>query len=171
MFGLLGSNGAGKSTTMNIICNVLTQTEGDVFINGINLRKNPIEAKRSISVFTPEGPSSHGDDGRQYLYHCADIRLMPKKEILRLLIVQKSVESRISVSVRYVIFRGYQQRVGIAQAIIHDPLFVILDEPTNGLDPNQITEVRHLIKGIAEDRAVLISTHILPECRLFVIIS
>ena len=101
----------------------------------------------------------------EYLYHCADIRLIPKADIPAA--VERAKEKcGISLFSKRVIAHlsgGYQQRVGIAQAIIHDPLFVILDEPTNGLDPNQIVEIRHLIREIAEERAVLISTHILPE--------
>ena len=149
VFGLLGSNGAGKSTTMNIICNVLTQTEGDVFINGINLRKNPIEAKKYIGFLPQKAPLHTEMTVDEYLYHCADIRLMPKKEIPAAIDRAKEKCGITHFSKRQIcnLSGGYQQRVGIAQAIIHDPLFVILDEPTNGLDPNQITEVRHLIQG------------------------
>ena len=165
VFGLLGSNGAGKSTTMNIICNVLTQTEGDVFINGINLRKNPIQAKKYIGFLPQKAPLHMELTVEEYLYHCADLRLMPEKKM-------KDAVEKVMEKCQIAHFRnrqisnlsgGYQQRVGIAQAIIHEPLFVILDEPTNGLDPNQIMEIRKLIREIAEDRAVLISTHILPE--------
>ena len=165
VFGLLGSNGAGKSTTMNIICNVLTQTEGDVFINGINLRERPIEAKKFIGFLPQKAPLHTEMTGDEYLYHCADIRLMPKKEIPEAMERAKAKCGITHFSKRQIrnLSGGYQQRVGIAQAIIHNPLFVILDEPTNGLDPNQIMEVRRLIQEIAKDRAVLISTHILPE--------
>lgn len=165
VFGLLGSNGAGKSTTMNIICNVLTQTEGDVFINGINLRENPIEAKKYIGFLPQLAPLHKEMTVDEYLYHCADIRLMPKKEIPEAMERAKAKCGITHFSKRQIknLSGGYQQRVGIAQAIIHNPMFVVLDEPTNGLDPNQITEVRKLIKEIAEDRAVLLSTHILPE--------
>jgi len=165
VFGLLGSNGAGKSTTMNIICNVLTQTEGDVFINGINLRERPIEAKKFIGFLPQKAPLHTEMTVDEYLYHCADIRLMPKKEIPEAMERAKAKCGITHFSKRQIrnLSGGYQQRVGIAQAIIHNPLFVILDEPTNGLDPNQIMEVRRLIQEIAEDRAVLISTHILPE--------
>ena len=165
VFGLLGSNGAGKSTTMNIICNVLTQTEGDVFINGINLRERPIEAKKFIGFLPQKAPLHTEMTVDVYLYHCADIRLMPKKEIPEAMERAKAKCGITHFSKRQIrnLSGGYQQRVGIAQAIIHNPLFVILDEPTNGLDPNQIMEVRRLIQEIAEDRAVLISTHILPE--------
>ncbi len=165
VFGLLGSNGAGKSTTMNIICNVLTQTEGDVFINGINLREHPIEAKKFIGFLPQKAPLHTEMTVDEYLYHCADIRLMPKKEIPKAMERAKEKCGITHFSQRQIrnLSGGYQQRVGIAQAIIHNPLFVILDEPTNGLDPNQIVEVRRLIREIAKDRAVLISTHILPE--------
>ena len=165
VFGLLGSNGAGKSTTMNIICNVLTQTEGDVFINGINLRERPIEAKKFIGFLPQKAPLHTEMTVDEYLYHCADIRLMPKKEIPEAMERAKAKCGITHFSKRQIrnLSGGYQQRVGIAQAIIHNPLFVILDDPTNGLDPNQIMEVRRLIQEIAKDRAVLISTHILPE--------
>ena len=165
VMGLLGSNGAGKSTTMNIICGVLNQTEGEVFINGINLRENPVEAKRYIG-FLPQQPPLYTDlTVEEYLRNAAHLRLMEKSE------VNKAVDvalARCSIShFRNRLIKnlsgGYQQRVGIAQAIIHDPLFVILDEPTNGLDPNQILEIRELIKEIATDRSVLLSTHILSE--------
>ncbi len=165
VFGLLGSNGAGKSTTMNIICNVLTQTKGDVFINGVNLRKDPIQAKKFIGFLPQKAPLHTDMTVDEYLYHCADIRLMPKADIPAA--VERAKEkcgiTHFSKRVICNLSGGYQQRVGIAQAIIHDPMFVILDEPTNGLDPNQIMEIRHLIREIAAERAVLISTHILPE--------
>lgn len=165
VFGLLGSNGAGKSTTMNIICNVLTQTEGRVLINGIDLRKDPIKAKMYIGFLPQKAPLHTDMTVDEYLYHCADIRLVPKADIPAA-VERAKAKCGISLFSKRVIANlsgGYQQRVGIAQAIIHDPLFVILDEPTNGLDPNQIVEIRHLIREIAEERAVLISTHILPE--------
>lgn len=165
VFGLLGSNGAGKSTTMNIICNVLTQTEGEVFINRIDLRKDPIGAKKYIGFLPQKAPLHTELTVDEYLYHCADIRLMPKEKIPQAMERAKEKCGIAHFAKRQIrnLSGGYQQRVGIAQAIIHNPLFVILDEPTNGLDPNQIAEVRHLIREIAEDRAVLISTHILPE--------
>lgn len=165
VFGLLGSNGAGKSTTMNIICNVLTQTEGEVFINGVNLRKDPIIAKKFIGFLPQKAPLHTDMTVDEYLYHCADIRLMPKAEIPAAVERAKAKCGIAHFSKRVIsnLSGGYQQRVGIAQSIIHDPMFVILDEPTNGLDPNQILEIRRLIREIAEERAVLISTHILPE--------
>lgn len=165
IYGLLGSNGAGKSTTMNIICGVLKQTEGDVFIKGINIRENPVESKRHIG-FLPQQPPLHLDlTVDEYLSFCATMRDIPAKEISRSI---AEVMDRCSIThFRKRLIRnlsgGYQQRLGIAQAIIHKPELVVLDEPTNGLDPNQILEIRHLIKEIAEERTVVLSTHILSE--------
>lgn len=163
--GLLGSNGAGKSTTMNIICGVLNQTEGEVLLGGINTRENPIEAKKQIGFLPQRAPLHTELTVDEYLYHCADIRLIPKAEIPAAVLRAKQKCGIVEHSKRLIknLSGGYQQRVGIAQAIIHNPPFVVLDEPTNGLDPNQIVQVRKLIREIAEDRAVLISTHILPE--------
>ena len=165
VLGLLGSNGAGKSTTMNIICGVLNQTGGEVFLNGYSLRANPVEAKRHIG-FLPQKPPLYPDiTVEEYLTYCAYLRLMPDKEIPSA--VERAMKRCDITHFRNRIINnlsgGYQQRVGIAQAIVHNPKFVVLDEPTNGLDPNQIVEIRHLIKEIAVDHAVLLSTHILPE--------
>lgn len=163
--GLLGSNGAGKSTTMNIICGVLNQTEGEVYINGISLREHPVEAKKHIG-FLPQKPPLYPDlTVDEYLTHCALMRLMDKTEVKTAVEKAKARCGIAHFSKRLIknLSGGYQQRVGIAQAIVHNPRFVILDEPTNGLDPNQIVEIRYLIKEIAEDHSVLLSTHILPE--------
>ena len=165
IYGLLGSNGAGKSTTMNIICGVLKQTEGDVYIKGINLRENPVEAKKHLG-FLPQKPPLHMDlTIEEYLVHCANMRLIPPHKVQEAV---KDVMGRCGIShfSRRLIRNlsgGYQQRLGIAQAIIHNPDFVVLDEPTNGLDPNQIVEIRELIREIAVDRTVILSTHILSE--------
>lgn len=165
IYGLLGSNGAGKSTTMNIMCGILKQTAGEVYIKGINIRENPVEAKRHIG-FLPQKPPLHPDlTVEEYLSYSAGLRHIPVREIPRAV---REVAGRCGIShfskrlIRN-LSGGYQQRVGIAQAIIHNPAFIVLDEPTNGLDPNQIMEVRHLIKEIAEDRTVILSTHILTE--------
>lgn len=165
IYGLLGSNGAGKSTTMNIICGVIKQTEGGVFIEGIDTRQNPVAAKRLIG-FLPQKPPLYGDlTVEEYLMHCARLRWVEDKNL------QSSVDEVLE-RCRITHFRkrliknlsgGYQQRVGIAQAIVHKPKLVVFDEPTNGLDPNQILEVRGLIRDIAEERTVILSTHILPE--------
>ncbi|WP_421918566.1 ABC transporter ATP-binding protein [Marinifilum sp.] len=165
ILGLLGSNGAGKSTTMNILCGVLNQTEGNVYINGINMRKNPIEAKKYIG-FLPQKPPVYPDlTVREYLTHCAYLRLGPKCKIAKA--VDEALEKCGLTSMSKRVIRnlsgGYQQRVGIAQSIIHKPKLVVFDEPTTGLDPNNIVEIRALISEIAEDRAVVLCSHILPE--------
>lgn len=165
VLGLLGSNGAGKSTTMNIMCGVLNQTEGQVFINGINLNDDPVGAKRHIG-FLPQRPPLYPDlTVDEYLVYCAKLRLMDLQDIRAAVERAKDKCQIAHFSKRLIrnLSGGYQQRVGIAQAIVHNPMFVVLDEPTNGLDPNQIVEIRHLIKEIAEDRAVMLSTHILSE--------
>ena len=164
ILGLLGSNGAGKSTTMNIICGVLNQTEGEVFINGINLRTDPVEAKKYIG-FLPQRPPLYPElSVDEYLTYCARLRLMDAREIRQAVDTAEAKCGITHFKKRLIgnLSGGYQQRVGIAQAIVHNPRFVVLDEPTNGLDPVQIVEVRHLIKEIAE-RAVMLSTHILSE--------
>lgn len=165
VYGLLGSNGAGKSTTMNIMSGVLKQTQGGVYIKGINMAKDPIGAKKQIG-FLPQKPPLYTDTTvEEYLANCAYLRMIDPKEIK--MAVTEVMEKCSITHFRKRLIRnlsgGYQQRVGIAQAIIHKPSFIILDEPTNGLDPNQIVEVRALIKEIAEGCTVLLSTHILTE--------
>jgi ABC-2 type transport system ATP-binding protein len=165
IIGLLGSNGAGKSTTMNIICGVLSQTAGTVVIGGINLRREPEAAKKKIG-FLPQNPPLHMDlTVDEYLIHSANIRLMNKRTIAEALelVKEKCGISHFSKRLLRNLSGGYRQRVGIAQAIIHTPDLVIMDEPTNGLDPNQIIEVRNLIKEIGKERAVIFSSHILSE--------
>lgn len=164
--GLLGANGAGKSTLMNIICGVLTPLSGDVAINGFNMHDNPVEAKRQIG-FLPQKPPLLTDlTVEEYLRYSARLRLVSD--------VRKAVDEVLD-RCQIAHFRkrlikhlsgGYQQRVGIAQALIHKPSFIILDEPTNGLDPMQIIEIRKLIKDISEDCLVMLSTHILHEVQL-----
>ena len=165
IMGLLGSNGAGKSTTMNIICGVLKQTEGNVFIDGIDLRENPVEAKKNVGFLPQKAPLHLDFTVDEYLTYCAELHMVDKKQIKAAVDEAKARCGITHFSKRVLrnLSGGYQQRVGIAQAIVHKPKFVVLDEPTNGLDPNQITEVRHLIKEIAEERSVLLSTHILSE--------
>lgn len=177
ILGLLGSNGAGKSTTMNILCGVLNQTEGTVSICGIDMRRHPKEAKKQIG-FLPQHPPLHLElTIHEYLTHCAHLRRIPKAQVK-----QAVEEVKVKCGVAHFSDRllknlsgGYRQRVGIAQAIIHKPQLVVLDEPTNGLDPVQILEVRKLIREIAEERAVIFSTHILSEvqvlCRDIVMIE
>ncbi len=165
IYGLLGSNGAGKSTAMNIMSGVLKQTKGNIFIKGINLSKDPIEAKKQIG-FLPQDPPLYTDiTVEEYLTNCAYLRMIDSKQVKSAVeeVLEKCAITHFKKRLIRNLSGGYRQRVGIAQAIIHKPAFIILDEPTNGLDPNQIIEVRGLIKEIAQERAVLLSTHILTE--------
>ncbi|MBO9635920.1 MAG: ABC transporter ATP-binding protein [Chitinophagaceae bacterium] len=168
VIGLLGSNGAGKSTTMNIICGVLNQTEGKVFIHGKDTRKEPEAAKMNIG-FLPQNPPLHSDfTVNEYLTYAAGLRLMEKGQIKGAVeeAMEKTGISHFSSRLIGNLSGGYRQRVGIAQAIIHKPRLVVMDEPTNGLDPNQIIEARKLIREIAQERTVLLSSHILSEIHL-----
>lgn len=165
VYGLLGANGSGKSTVMNIICGILKQSDGNVYISGISVDRNPVEAKKHIG-FLPQSAPLHPDlTVQEYLTYAAGLRLMPDKAVSKA--VDKAMERCDIRHFRKRLIRnlsgGYKQRVGIAQAIVHDPEFIVLDEPTNGLDPNQILGVRKLIKEIAEEHTVLLSTHILQE--------
>lgn len=165
ILGLLGSNGAGKSTTMNILCGVLNQTEGNVYIDGIDLRQHPEEAKKLLG-FLPQNAPLHLDlTVGEYLTYCAFIRDIEEDKVKQAVndVMERCGVAHFGKRLLRNLSGGYRQRVGIAQAIIHNPKLVVLDEPTNGLDPNQILEVRKLIKQIAEDRAVIFSTHILSE--------
>jgi ABC-2 type transport system ATP-binding protein len=166
--GLLGSNGAGKSTTMNILCGALKQTEGNVYINGLNMKEDPAQAKREIG-FLPQTPPLYMDlTVDEYLYYCAGLRLIPRSKMKSAVDEVKEQCGIAHFSKRLInnLSGGYRQRVGIAQAIVHRPKLVVLDEPTNGLDPNQIVQVRALIKEIAQERSVIFSSHVLTEVQL-----
>jgi len=168
VIGLLGSNGAGKSTTMNILCGVLKQTEGKVYINGIDMSKQPQAAKKQIG-FLPQQPPVYTDlTVDEYLAYCAALRLVENKKIKAAVEEAKERCGIAHFSTRLIrnLSGGYRQRVGIAQAIIHKPALVVMDEPTNGLDPNQLIEARKLIREIAQEHTVLLSSHILSEIHL-----
>ncbi len=168
IYGLLGSNGAGKSTTMNILCGVLNQTTGKVYINGIDLRKNPIEAKKQIGFLPQVAPLYLDLTVSEYLLYCARLRDMDNSAIPAALeeVMNKCGIVHVRDRLLKNLSGGYRQRAGIAQSIIHKPVLVILDEPTNGLDPIQIVEVRNLIKEIAHNRTVILSSHILSEIQV-----
>nr|WP_286862896.1 ABC transporter ATP-binding protein [Sphingobacterium sp. UBA7625] len=163
--GLLGSNGAGKSTTMNIICGALNQTEGTVLINGIDLRAEPLLAKQQIGFLPQILPLYTDLTVDEYLRYTAELRLMKSSEITSAVgeVKEKCQISHFSNRLIKNLSGGYKQRVGIAQSIIHKPSLVVMDEPTNGLDPNQLIEVRKLIREIAQDRTVLLSSHVMSE--------
>ncbi|AMR32494.1 multidrug ABC transporter ATP-binding protein [Mucilaginibacter sp. PAMC 26640] len=165
VLGLLGSNGAGKSTTMNIMCGVLNQVEGVVEVGGFNMQHHPIAAKKLIGFLPQNAPLYMELTVKEYLTQCAHLRLIDKKDVPYAVdkAMAKCGVTHFHNRLISNLSGGYKQRVGIAQAIIHEPKLVVLDEPTNGLDPNQITEVRKLIKTIGEEKSVIFSSHILSE--------
>ena len=163
--GLLGSNGAGKSTAMNIMCGVLYATRGDVIIKGLSIRDQPLDAKRQIGFLPQHAPLHRELTVREYLVHCAVLRDVAPDKVEDAVdyAMQKCGVGRFANRLIGALSGGYRQRVGLAQSIIHKPALVVLDEPTNGLDPNQVVAVRELIRTFAEDCTVLLSTHILSE--------
>ncbi|WP_299556422.1 ABC transporter ATP-binding protein [Seonamhaeicola sp.] len=165
VLGLLGANGAGKSTIMNVMCGVLNQTEGDVLIDGINIRKDPVEAKKHMGFLPQKAPLYLDSTVDEYLEHCAYLRQMGPDEIPAAMerVKEKCGLGHFSKRLIKNLSGGYRQRTGIAGAIIHNPKLVVLDEPTVGLDPVQIVEVRKIIEEIGKDRAVIFSTHIMSE--------
>ena len=165
IYGLLGPNGAGKSTTMNIITGYLAPTMGEVVIDGYTLGKDTLKAKKCIG-YLPEIPPLYPDMFvREYLNFVASIKRIPAKE--RIDEVQSAIDKTglKEVSERLIknLSKGYKQRVGIAQAILGTPKVIILDEPTVGLDPQQIIEIRELIRSLKENHTVILSSHILSE--------
>lgn len=165
VLGFLGPNGAGKSTTMKVITGFLSPTTGSVTIDGYDISSHPIEAK-SLIGYLPEGAPSYGDMTTQaFLNFVAQIRGYRGKEVderVQKVIAEVQLES-VGQQTIDTLSKGFRRRVGLAQAIMHDPKVLILDEPTDGLDPNQKHHVRELIKNLAQDKIVVISTHILEE--------
>ena len=165
VLGFLGPNGAGKSTTMKVITGFLAPSAGTAIIDGFDITENPIQAKGLIG-YLPEGAPCYGDmTTLEFLKFVAQIRGYRGEEVVvRVQHVLEEVELQ-SVSHQTIdtLSKGFKRRVGLAQAIMHDPKVLILDEPTDGLDPNQKFHVRELIKNLARDKIVIISTHILEE--------
>lgn len=167
IYGFLGPNGAGKSTTMNIMTGYLGATEGEVVIDGHDILKEPEEAKKHIG-YLPELPPLYMDmTVQEYLEFAAELKEIPRKE--RENAVGQVMEITKLKDVEYRLIRnlskGYRQRVGLAQAILGFPDIIILDEPTVGLDPKQIIEIRELIRDMAKEHTVILSSHILAEVR------
>lgn len=167
IYGFLGPNGAGKSTTMNIMTGYLGATEGEVLINGYDILKEPEKAKKCLG-YLPEQPPLYVDmTVMEYLEFAAELKQVKKQEIekeitkviemVRLEEVQNRLIKNLS--------KGYKQRVGLAQAVLGFPEIIILDEPTVGLDPKQIIEIRELIRELAKEHTVILSSHILAEVR------
>jgi len=165
VLGFLGPNGAGKTTTMRMVAGFITPTSGQASICGHDVERNAIAAKNCLG-YLPEGAPLYGEmTVRQFLAFIADLRgLKAQHRIERMdyVIQRLGLESVLEQSID-TLSKGFRRRVGLAQAVIHDPPVMILDEPTDGLDPNQKHEVRGLINEISHDKAIVISTHILEE--------
>lgn len=165
VLGLLGPNGAGKSTTMQMLTGNISPSSGDIAINGIDLLEEPLKAKANIG-YLPEQPPVYRDmTPFEFLKYCAALHDIPKNQQKKSLnnTLERCGLGDVSNKLIASLSKGYQQRVGIAQAILHQPELVILDEPTVGLDPIQITQIRELIRELGNDHSVILSTHILPE--------
>jgi ABC-2 type transport system ATP-binding protein len=177
ILGFLGPNGAGKTTTMRVLTGYMPATDGKAIVAGYDVLEQPVEAKRRTG-YLPETPPLYPDmTVSDYLAFCARIKGVPRSERATRL---RSVMERTQiadVAKRHCakLSKGYRQRVGLAQALLHNPEVLILDEPTAGLDPKQIIETRRLIKGLGGDHTIILSTHILPEvsqtCNRIVIIN
>ena len=174
--GLLGPNGAGKSTAMNILTGYLSATSGVATVNGVDMLENPIEAKRNIG-FLPEQPPLYPEmtvmEYLNFVYELKGCQLDREEHLSEILSVVRlgDVKKRLIKNLS----KGYRQRVGIAQALVGDPKVIIFDEPTVGLDPKQILEVRNLLRSLGKKHTVILSTHILSEvqavCERVIIIN
>ncbi len=165
IYGFLGPNGAGKSTTMNIMTGYLAATDGTVIINGKDIRKEPEEAKKSIG-YLPEQPPLYVDmTVSEYLKFVAELKKVPKAEQKKQIEEVMEMARITDMKNRLIknLSKGYKQRVGLAQAILGYPAVIILDEPTVGLDPKQIIEIRDLIRELGKNHTVILSSHILSE--------
>ena len=165
VYGFLGPNGAGKSTTMNIMTGCLSPTEGQVLIDGFDIFEEPAEAKKRIGYLPEQPPLYLHETPEEYLRFVGEAKGVKGKELARQ--IDEVIEKTRLEDVRYrkisALSKGYRQRVGIAQALLGNPGVIILDEPTVGLDPLQIIEIRDLIKDLGKDHTVILSSHILSE--------
>lgn len=162
--GLLGPNGAGKSTMMKIITCFIPPTSGEVFVNDFDIYEQSIEVRKQIGYLPENNPLYLEMYVREYLGFIAGIHKLGKKASLQIdkMIEITGLELEQNKKIG-ALSKGYRQRVGLAQALIHDPEVLILDEPTSGLDPNQLLEIRSLIKNIGKDKTIILSTHIMQE--------
>ena len=161
IIGLLGPNGAGKSTLMKSLVGVLKIDEGQILFNGNDVTENEIATKKNMGFLPENNPLYPEMYVKEYLNFVADIHQISKErvdEVIELVGITPEKSKKISQ-----LSKGYKQRVGLAQAILHSPDLLILDEPTNGLDPNQIIEIRNVIKEIGRQKTVILSTHIMQE--------
>lgn len=167
ILGFLGPNGAGKSTTMKIITGFLLPSEGAVKVNGIDVMKHKLQASREMGYLAEDNPLYVDMYVAEFLFFAARIQGVPnkyRKDRVQQIIVQCGLKKEVNKKIG-TLSKGYQQRVGLAQALIHDPKVLVLDEPTSGLDPNQLSEIRHLIKSLSKNKTVILSTHIMQEVK------
>lgn len=165
ILGFLGPNGAGKTTTMKIITCFMAPTEGDVHVDGKSIYEHPDFIKKKIGYLPESNPLYYDMPVLEYLEFVAELQGVPQDQIQKRIVEMVrvcglNVEKHKKIGE---LSKGYRQRVGLAQAMIHDPDILILDEPTTGLDPNQIVEIRKLIRELGREKTVILSTHILPE--------
>jgi len=165
ILGFLGPNGAGKTTTMRIITNYLAAAEGDVYIGGKSIKEDAQELKKHIGYLPENNPLYPEMPVIDYLEFVGSLQGIPKEKITERVIEMVRVCGLNSEKHKKIgeLSKGYRQRVGLAQAMIHDPAILIFDEPTAGLDPNQIAEIRRLIRELGKEKTVILCTHILPE--------
>lgn len=165
ILGFLGPNGAGKTTTMKIITCYMPPNAGTVEVDGLNIEEHALEVRRKIGYLPENNPLYHDMNVLEYLEYAAQLHGMNGKQIPHRIKEMVHVCGLESVRHKDIgeLSKGFRQRVGLAQAMIHDPDVLILDEPTSGLDPNQIVEIRNLIKQLGRAKTVILSTHILPE--------
>lgn len=161
--GFLGPNGAGKTTTMKIITGYLPASSGSVEVCGFDVVKNPLEVRKRIGYLPENNPLYLDMYVREYLHFIASLhrlssKMMRVNEVIEITGLQREAHKRL-----HMLSKGYRQRVGLAQAMIHDPEVLILDEPTSGLDPNQLVEIRNLIRSLGKEKTVIFSTHIMQE--------
>lgn len=165
ILGFLGPDGAGKTTTMKIITCYMAPSDGDVTVDGLSIHENPDLIKKKIGYLPESNPLYYDMPVLEYLEFVAELQGVPKDQIKKRIVEMVrvcglNVEKHKKIGE---LSKGYRQRVGLAQAMIHDPDILILDEPTTGLDPNQIVEIRKLIRELGREKTVILSTHILPE--------
>ena len=168
ILGFLGPNGAGKSTTMKMLSGNLAPDKGEIHINGFDLLSQPKQAKAQLG-YLPENPPLYRElTVNEYLQHCARLNLIKGQQLKSAVatVIERCGLGDVQRRLIGQLSKGYQQRTGIAQAIVHNPAVVILDEPTSGLDPLQIRQIRELIRELANEHSVILSTHILPEVEM-----